>query len=114
MHHEVDALKGAPQTSRVADVADEVAQTGVIEACLAHLMLFLLVAAEHDQLGRLVFLQHHLDKFLSKRTGTAGHQNDFILPIHFLSDPVQKYFCFFYYALFFVKVIRGYWPFSPK
>ena len=75
-------FEGAFQAVLVADVAEEVAQGGVVETGLAHLVLFELIPAVDDQLGRVVLLQHDLDEFLAKRTGSAGDQDDFIGPIH--------------------------------
>jgi len=48
----------------------------------AHLVLFQLVPAEDNNLGGLVLPQHDFDKFLSKRTGSTGHQDNLIFPLH--------------------------------
>ena len=78
--------------SLVAHIADEVAQARVVEAADAHFMLFELVPAEDDQLGRMVLRQHDLDEFLAERAGAAGDQDDFIVPVH--SDFIASFIFF--------------------
>jgi hypothetical protein len=66
MDHNVHAVHRAHQAFAVADIADEITQRGVVEPAHAHLVLLEFVAAEDDDLLRLVFLQHYFSEFLPK------------------------------------------------
>ena len=100
MHHVVHAVERPVHAFTVAHIADEIAQRRMIVAVHFHLVLLQLVAAEDDQLGRVVLAQHHLDKFLAKRPGATGNQNNFILPIHNFSLTLS--------AFYFLITISGY------
>ena len=54
----------------------------MVEPMHLHLMLLQLIAAEDDDLFRLLFFKEGLRKFLSKGTCAAGNENDFIFPVH--------------------------------
>ena len=82
MHHDAYPGQGALQALRVAHVPDEVAQAGMIEARRPHVMLLELVAAEDDELLRMVITQHHLGELLSERTCPARDQDHLFLPVH--------------------------------
>ena len=70
------------QALRIAHVADEITQAGMIESRRAHIVLFQFVAAEDDELLRMVFTQHHFDKLLAERSRPPGHQHNLFLPVH--------------------------------
>ena len=82
VHHHRHSGKGALQALRIAHVADEVAQAGMIEARRPHIMLLQFVAAEDDELLRMVVAQHHLDELLPERSRPARDQHDLFLPVH--------------------------------
>ncbi len=45
-------------------------------------MLLEFVAAEDHQAFGMIFPQHDLDELLSERTGSTGHQDHLVRPIH--------------------------------
>ena len=110
MDDDIHAVEGAPQALLIAHVADKIAQVGVVETRLAHLVLLQFVAAEDDHLGRLIFVQQDADEFLAKRAGSAGHQNNFIFPVHTLHSNQSNHQA----AGCLRTTTSGYWPFSPQ
>ena len=54
----------------------------MVEPMHLHLMLLQLIAAEDDDLFRLLLFKESLRKFLSKGTCAAGNENNFIFPVH--------------------------------
>ncbi|MPN26660.1 hypothetical protein SDC9_174085 [bioreactor metagenome] len=66
MDNHINAFKCAVQTFFIADIADEVAQGRVFVAGHTHLMLFELIAAVDNDLGRMILFEHHLNKFFTE------------------------------------------------
>jgi hypothetical protein len=73
--------EGAPERLFVAHVADKIAHARIarLGKALAHVELLELVAAEDDQLLRLVTPQHGFDEFIAERACAASKQNDFVI-----------------------------------
>ncbi len=82
MDDDIHTVKGTAQTLLIAYIADKIAQAWMIVTGDPHLMLLELIAAENNDLRRVIFLKHHLDEFLAKRTGTAGDKYNTLCPIH--------------------------------
>ena len=61
----------------------------MIESRRPHIMLLEFVAAEDDELLRMVFAQHHLDELLAERARPARHQHNLFLPVHPLTAPLR-------------------------
>ena len=89
VHHDGDSGKGALQALRVAHIADEVAQAGMIEARRPHVVLLEFVAAEDDELLRMVVAQHQLHELLPERARPARDQHNLFLPVHRLTAPFE-------------------------
>ena len=58
--------EGHGEPRLVAHIADKITQPGMVETGGAHLMLFEFITAEYDQSGRLIFLQHDLNKLFTE------------------------------------------------
>ena len=82
MHHHGDSSEGTLQTLRVAYVTDKISQAGMIKSPHPHVMLLELVAAEDDQLLRMVVAEHRLHKLFPERSGAARDQHNLFRPIH--------------------------------
>ena len=82
MNYDRDPGKGALQTLRITNIADEIAQAGMIEARSPHIVLLEFVTAEDDELLRAVFAQHQLDELPAERTRPAGDQYNLFGPVH--------------------------------
>ena len=78
--HDIDAAHRPPHAVDVADVAEEVAEAGMIEAAGEHLVLLQLVAAEDDDLAGMVVAEEDFDALLAEGTGSAGNQDRTLLP----------------------------------
>jgi hypothetical protein len=89
VNNDVDAIERPVEPVAVAHVADEVADAGVLRVGehLPHVVLLELVAAEDDQLPRLMVPEHMLHELDAEGAGTAGNENDAIVQ-HILSLPV--------------------------
>ena len=58
----------------------------MIETRDSHIMLLEFIAAEDDELLRMIFAQHEFDEFLAERARAAGDQHNLFRPIdHFAS-----------------------------
>ena len=80
--HDRDAGHRPLQSIDIPNIADEVAQAGMLESGFPHLVLFQLVAAENHQPARLVIAQHDVDELFSKGSRAARYQHRFLRPIH--------------------------------
>src|SRR5215470_1367250 len=60
------SVQGPLKPSRIAHIPDEIAETAVIQARTAHVVLFEFITTEDHQLFGAVLAQHDLDKFLAK------------------------------------------------
>ncbi len=77
--HIIHPAKGAVQAVTVAHIADEKAHPVIAAEKLGHFPLLHLVAAEDDQLARIVALQCHGHKGMPERAGAAGDKKGGIL-----------------------------------
>src|SRR5208282_461006 len=82
VNHHCDSGKSAFQALRIADIADEITQTGMVESRGPHVMLLQFVTAEDDELLRAVFVQHQFDELPAKRACPSGDQYNLFGPIH--------------------------------
>src|SRR5579862_638485 len=82
VHDHRDSGKSALQSSRIAYVSDEIAQSGIIESRGAHIVLLEFVPAKDHQPFRTILPQHDFHEFFPERTRAARYQNDLIRPIH--------------------------------
>ncbi len=82
MDDDIDSMHGADESLPVAHIADEIAQAFVVEPAHLHFMLFQLVAAEDDDLLRLLLLEQNFCKLLAEGPGPAGDEHCLIFPIH--------------------------------
>ncbi len=57
MHHQVDPVHGAHQAVLIPHVANKVADAIVVEPGHAHFVLLQFIAAENDDLLRLIVIQ---------------------------------------------------------
>ena len=87
MHDCRDASERPFEPFRIAHVANEITQVGMVEAAGPHLMLLQFIAAQNHQFVRPVLAQHDLDKFFAKRPGAAGDQYRFLRPVDHLFVP---------------------------
>src|SRR5665811_558519 len=83
MDHYIHPIQCPRQARQVAHVAYEIPQAGMVVPADPHFMLLELVPAVYNNLGRMIFLEHDLDKLLPKRTRSPSHQDNFFIPIHF-------------------------------
>ena len=74
--------KSALKPLRIADITDEISQTGMIEARGSHVMLLQLVAAVNNKFPGMIFPQHQLGKFSAERSCRARDQDNLFRPIH--------------------------------
>ena len=75
MHHVIHAIQRTVQTLLVAHVADEEAHTRIVLIVLGHVPLLHLITRKDDDLARVVFLQRHRHKRITKRACTTGDQD---------------------------------------
>src|ERR1022692_205236 len=69
----IDSHHGTPQAVQIAHVADEIAETGIVESTHPHFVLFQFVAAKDDQALRIVLAKEDLRALPSERPGAAGN-----------------------------------------
>src|ERR1051325_10919408 len=82
MDHYGYTREGTLQALRIPHVADEIAQTRMVESRDPHVMLLKFVAAEDDKLLWMVVAEHGLHKLLSKRPRATGDKHNLFRPIH--------------------------------
>src|ERR1051325_2084663 len=82
MNHHGHAGKRAFQSLGIPHVTNKIPQARMIETGHPHIVLFEFVAAEDDELLRMVVAEHGLHKLFSERSGATGDQHDLFRPIH--------------------------------
>src|SRR5690606_4096538 len=78
VHDVVDAIKCSVEAIRVSDIADKEANSVVVDELghLPHLVLFELVATEHDCLPWASLGEKSVNKLLTERAGSSRNQNN--------------------------------------
>jgi len=80
------AGKGALQALLVANIAEKIAQAGMIDSRGAHFMLLQFIAAEDDEFLRPILIQHDLHKLFAERSCASCDQHNLFRPVHLHLD----------------------------
>jgi hypothetical protein len=75
-------MHGTDKSVSIANISNEIAQVYLVEAGRPHFMLLELIATEHNDLLRALFLHEDFDEFPAEGACAACHQYDLITPVH--------------------------------
>src|SRR5581483_11228588 len=90
MYHDSYPRQSTIEAGTIADVADEISQTRIVEPGSLHVVLLQFITAENDELLRPVIAQHYLGEFLPERAGSTSDQHYLFSPIHLWSPRTQN------------------------
>src|SRR5581483_9926086 len=67
---------------RIANIADEISQAGMVEPRGAHIVLLQFIAAEDDEFLRTILSEHQVHEFLAKGARSTRNEDNLVCPVH--------------------------------